>query len=139
MIVSADVQSNDVRRLLRQSPAAAGRAAGGAINDISALYLRELKTYPDRRSGSSYVRTRTLARSWNRQLGGSGLSQWALVGSNGNMAPYNRRVQDETRQARMHRQTWREKTVQAVERNTRRQTSTFLQRRVNAEFGRLTR
>lgn len=139
MITAVDVQSDDVRRLLRQSPAAAGRAVGGAINDISALHLRELKTYPDQRAGSSYVRTRTLARSWNRQIGGSGLSQWALVGSNGNMAPYNRRVQDETQQARIHHQTWREKTVQAVERNTHRQTSTFLQRRVDTEFGRLAR
>jgi len=63
MQITIDIRSEAVHKLLRKSPAAAGNAVAGAINDSSALYLRELKIYPEQRPGSSYVRTRTLGRS----------------------------------------------------------------------------
>jgi hypothetical protein len=109
------------------------RALRGALNDISALLLREAQTYPEQRSGGGYVRTMTLNRSWNRTpVEGTGDRLWAEVGSDGNIAPYNRNVMDADTQAAVHVGTWR--TIQAiVQDNTSRAVSMF-EARVRAEL-----
>ena len=137
MRITVSVDSDATHRLLRRSPSAAARATDGTLNDASSLYLLDLKDYPPSRPGSNYKRTRTLARAWSRQFSGSGLTRSVLIGSNRNIAPYNRRVQDETMQARIHGIVWREKTVQAVHRRNERRVGEFLQRRVDREFANL--
>lgn len=72
----------------------------------SAIYtLNQLKQYPSS-TGGSYRRTGTLRRSWHHEVFTTTREPSARVSSNGNIAPYNRWVQDQTRQARMHRGRW---------------------------------
>jgi hypothetical protein len=108
------VLDQEVAMLIARMPQRLGMVLEGTINDVSALALRELKTYPDARPESKYIRTGTLMRSWSRQITGSGLDMEAVVGSNGNMSPYNRYVQDQEEQAAIHAETWRGKTVQEI-------------------------
>lgn len=107
------IDSHEVRELLASSPARLNRAMRGGMNDATALLLREERTYPPERSSSTYTRTHILERSWSREISGEGLSMRGIVGSNENIAPYNREVQDAERQAAIHRGTWTN-TVQAV-------------------------
>ena len=134
--ISIDVNSREALHLLNGTPAAAARALEGTYNDASALALRELKSYPPQRAGSTYKRTRTLGRSWSRAFGGSGLERWVLIGSNENIAPYNRAVQDETRQARVHRGRWTN-TAQNVARIIEPDIGNMFEARVREEIGRL--
>lgn len=135
MTISIRIDSADVRRLLRQSPAGLGRALRGTINDVTALLLRDLSTYPPQRVGSTYARTNTLKRSWSRTpVTGSGLALRAEVGSNENIAPYNRKVQDEAEQARVHRGRWTN-TVQGVARDRERTAQDMFEARVRVELG----
>lgn len=117
--ISLQINDSEVRRMLAQTPAALERAMRGAMNDATALLLRELQTYPTQRTGSSYVRTGTLRRSWSRELQGDGLALRGIVGSNANMAPYNRVVQDADQQAEIHRGRWTNTVQNVVERNER--------------------
>jgi hypothetical protein len=115
--ISLQINDSEVRRMLAQTPAALERAMRGAMNDATALLLRELQTYPTQRTGSSYVRTGTLRRSWSRDIDGQGLAMRGIVGSNENMAPYNRLVQDADRQAPIHHGLWTNTIQNVVSRN----------------------
>ncbi len=117
--ISLQINDSEVRRMLAQTPAALERAMRGAMNDATALLLRDLQTYPTQRTGSSYVRTGTLRRSWSRELQGDGLALRGIVGSNANMAPYNRLVQDADRQAPIHHGLWTNTIQNVVSRNER--------------------
>ena len=115
--ISLQINDSEVRRMLAQTPAALERAMRGAMNDATALLLRDLQTYPPQRTGSSYVRTGTLRRSWSRDIDGQGLAMRGIVGSNENMAPYNRLVQSEADQATVHRGRWTNTVQNVLSRN----------------------
>lgn len=132
--LSIRIDTADARHLLRDSQAGLARAIRGALNDATALLLRDLSTYPPQRSGSTYVRTGTLRRSWSRTpVTGSGLALRAEVGSNANIAPYNRDVQDEAKQAGVHRGRWTN-TVQGVTRSRTEDIRRMFEARVQAEL-----
>src|SRR5678816_4547319 len=105
-MISVKFKSTDVKRLLKKSPDSLGRALEGAVNDIAALALRELTEYPSEPPNSSYTRTLTLMRSWAIERSGVLLQARAIVGSNENIAPYNRFVQAAGEQARIHAGRW---------------------------------
>jgi hypothetical protein len=132
--ISLQINDSEVRRMLAQTPAALERAMRGAMNDATALLLRELQTYPTQRTGSSYVRTGTLRRSWSRDIDGQGLAMRGIVGSNENMAPYNRLVQSEADQATVHRGRWTN-TVQNVLSRNQSTIQDMFEARFAAEFG----
>lgn len=115
--ISFEINDSAPRRMLAGAPGAMNRAMRGGHNDATALFLRELKTYPPQRSGSTYKRTNTLKRSWSRSIEGEGLQMRAIVGSNSNMAPYNRAVQDEDRQRAIFRGRWTNTAQNVVRRN----------------------
>lgn len=117
MPLSIDINASEVRRMLADSPVKVERAMRGGMNDATALLLRDLQTYPPQRTGSSYVRTGTLRRSWSRDIQGNGLAMRGIVGSNENMAPYNRVVQDADRQAPIHQGLWTNTVQNVVSRN----------------------
>lgn len=121
---SITVDDREVRAMLRSTRGDIKKAMLAAMNDSTALLLRDLKTYPPKPPSSSYRRTRTLARSWNRTFD----DQRGEVGSNGFMAPYNRVVQDDERQARVHKGRW--KTVQSVAANRKTQIARFFRERL---------
>lgn len=126
------IDDSEVQELLDKSPASLDRAMRGGMNDSTALLLRDLQTYPPERSGQTYRRTRTLGRSWSREIQGQGLEMRGIVGSNENMAPYNREVQDYERQARVHRGRW--STVQGVSANRERTVQGMFDARFKAEL-----
>ena len=132
--VALEIDDSEVRRMLAETPKALERAMRGAMNDATALLLRELQTYPTQRTGSTYKRTGTLRRSWSRELQGDGLALRGIVGSNANMAPYNRVVQDADQQAPIHRGLWTNTVQNVVERNERTIHEMF-EARFRAEFG----
>lgn len=69
--------------------------------------VRYASDYPPAPAGSSYVRTRTLGRSWDRKVTQPGGTVLGVVFSNRNIAPYNVWVQGPT-QTSYHAQTgWR--------------------------------
>lgn len=132
--VALEIDDSDVRRMLASSPAKLDRAMRGAMNDATALLLRDLQTYPPQRTGSSYVRTGTLRRSWSRDIQGDGLAMRGIVGSNENMAPYNRLVQSEADQVIVHRGRWTN-TVQNVLSRNQSTIQDMFEARFAAEFG----
>lgn len=115
--VALQINDSEVRRMLAETPKALERAMRGAMNDATALLLRDLQTYPSQRTGSTYKRTGTLRRSWSREIQGDGFALRGIVGSNENMAPYNRVVQDADMQAEIHRGRWTNTAQNVVERN----------------------
>lgn len=132
--ISLDINDTDARRMLSGAPDKIARALTAAHNDATALLLRELSTYPPLRSGSTYKRTGTLRRSWSRRIEGSGLEQRAIVGSNSNIAPYNRAVQDEEEQRPAFRGRWTN-TVQGVMRRNQQAILEMYQARIRQELG----
>lgn len=106
MNLTIRIDDDEVRDLINRTPAKLNDAMLAAMNDATALVLRELKTYPPQPAGSTYKRTRALSNSWHREIEGSGLQIRGTVGSNDNIAPYNRFVQDAERQAAVHRGRW---------------------------------
>ena len=122
--VSITVDDSEVRAMLRRTPGNIRKAVRAAMDDSTALLLRDMKTYPPAPANSSYKRTRTLGRSWSRTFD----DQRGEVGSNGNMAPYNRLVQDDERQARVHKGRWQ--TVQSVAKKRKPQIVRFFQERL---------
>ncbi len=117
MEVEIVVSSQQVRALLDATPARIDRALSAAMTDATSYLLRQMRTYPPQRTGSSYRRTGTLGRSWFTRTEGRGADMVGHVESAGATAPYNRRVQDRTRQAFMHVGRWQ--TAQTVaERST---------------------
>lgn len=117
MNLTIRIDDSDVRALIDRMPDRLNDAMEAAMNDATALLLRELKTYPPPPSGSTYVRTRALSNSWHREIEGRGLEIRGIVGSNENVAPYNRAVQDEERQAEVHRGRWTNTAQEVLRRN----------------------
>jgi hypothetical protein len=116
--VTIRVLDDEVQRMLQRAPRQVSRAMRQGMEDATALLLRTMITYPPKVDSSVYRRTGTLGRSWSRRIDGAGLTIRGEVGSNANIAPYNRVVQDRERQARVHRGRWI--TVQsAAQRNER--------------------
>ena len=122
-----------MRALLDQTPARIDRALRAGMTDATVLLVNQMRTYPPRRPGSSYRRTNTLKGSWARRIDGSGADIVGHVESNGNVAPYNRLVQDRTRQARPHVGRWR--TAQDVSERSTRQINDMFASRIRAAIG----
>lgn len=114
--ITVEIDATAALEMLRTMPDRIDRAMRGAMTDSTILLMREMKAYPPPPPNSSYKRTGTLGRSWSRRVEGRGMEVTGTVGSNGNMAPYNRYVQDGEYQAQMHQGRWT--TIQdAAERN----------------------
>jgi hypothetical protein len=128
-----------VRNLLARTNDRIDAAIRLSMDDATKLLLREVKTYPATRPGQRYTRTRTLAKSWDKEITDSGLETIGRVYSNGaNMVtrsglPYSRYVQDRDYQAYMHVGRW--STVQDIaERNTE-QIQAMFANRIRAATG----
>ena len=133
--VTIQIDSREVRNLLDRAPGRINRALRAAMDDSTVLLLRELQTYPPQRPGTAYKRTGTLRRSWQRRVTNDGAAITGEVVSSGNIAPYNRLVQDQTRQARIHRGRWTN-TVQEVTRRNERTVQRYFDRRLREEISR---
>ena len=133
--VNIEIDSRQVRRMIDRAPQRVNRALRAAMDDSTILLLREMQTYPPQRPGSTYKRTGTLRRSWLRRVSNAGVGVTGEVVSSGNMAPYNRLVQDQTRQARVHRGRWTN-TAQEVARRNERTIQRYFDRRLREEFSR---
>jgi len=132
MEVTITLDDSAVQSQLNAAPNQIRRALVAGLNDASALLLEDLKTYPQQRSGTTYRRTNTLKRSWTREIKPEQLA--ARVGSNANVAPYNRYVQDEAMQARVHHGRWNN-TVQATSRNRQQQINDMFAARLRQFIG----
>lgn len=130
MDVKINVQDAQPRFMLRDAPAKIRQANRAAMNDSTALLLRDLKTYPPPPANSRYIRTHTLMNSWSRQF----TDVRGVVGSNGRMAPYNRYVQDDEKQARIHRGRWTN-TAQGVAKRREKQVIQFFRERMRQYVG----
>lgn len=104
--VSITINTAEVERRLNATPAQVRIAMRQAMEDAVTLVLRDQRTYPSPPTNSSYRRTFTLQRSWSREIVESGDSIRGRVGSNPSVVPYNRYVQDEAMQARVHAGRW---------------------------------
>lgn len=117
--VTVRIDSAVVRAALKRAPRQISRAMVAGMEDATTYLLGEVKAYPSKPSGSRYRRTNTLKRSWRRSVDNRGrLSAFGgrirgIVDSDGSIAPYNRYVQDERQQARVHRGRW-DNTAQGV-------------------------
>ena len=81
-------------------------AMRGVVDELQA----EMMVYPPKPKQSTYVRTDKLKQSWAKRVTSSGRSWLGVVGNRIHYAPY---VQDENRQAAVHKRTgWQ--TVQSV-------------------------
>lgn len=121
--------------MLRKKPEELNRAMESAMRD-STLYLqRQMATYPAQRPNSTYVRRNMLKASWMQadslRIQRRGGTIEGRIASNSNIAPYNRYVQDDEFQARIHERLWTN-TVQKVARRSRNQVRQFFQDRINA-------
>jgi hypothetical protein len=133
MNVSLRVDDAAARAQMERYPDKMERALRGAIEDATALLLREAQTYPEQDPGADYVRTGTLMRSWDRSpIQGTGLSLWAIVGSDDRIAPYNRYVMDDAHQARVHQERW--DTIQGIALAATPQIVAMFEARVRAEL-----
>lgn len=104
--VSITINTAEVERRLNATPAQIRIANRQAMEDTMTLLLRDQRTYPSPPANTTYRRTFTLQKSWSREIIESGDSIRGRVGSNPNVAPYNRYVQDEAMQARIHAGRW---------------------------------
>jgi len=133
MNLSIRIEDSEVRDLINRTPAKLDDAMLGGMNDATALLLRELKTYPSPPAGSTYKRTRALSNSWHKEIEGRGLQIRGIVGSNQNIAPHNRVVQDEVMQAAIHRGRWQ--TAQDVLQRNEQNIRGMFNARVRAALG----
>lgn len=129
------IEDREVRQMLNSAPRQFDRAMRGGMTDSTVYVLNQMQTYPPQRPGSEYVRTGNLRRSWSRQVRGRGQDIRGIVGSNSNVAPYNRRVQDAERQASVHRGRWTN-TAQRVAERSRSTIQGFFNARLLREVGR---
>jgi hypothetical protein len=159
--VTVEIESRQVIGYLQSAPHRIDRALRAAMDDSTSLLKRDLNTYPANRSRKlnpgqfvsdrqrkfvmaairegrikiPYKRTRTLSRAWHvppyRSV--AGMLHGEVV-SSGNMAPYNRRVQDRELQARLHQGNWA--TVQTVGERRASTIQRYFDRRLREEFGR---
>lgn len=134
MEVSITIEDRQLRALLDQTPARIDRALRAGMTDATVHLINQMRTYPPQRTGSAYKRTNTLKGSWSRRIEGSGLEIVGHVESNGNVAPYNRLVQDRTRQAQVHRGRWTN-TAQAVAERSGTAINEMFQARIRAALG----
>ena len=105
--ISITIDAKAVQQLLDNAPNRLETAIRGTLEDGASHFIATMKAYPAPRTGSTYRRTGTLARSWSVRPITPTSSGWSvLIGSSGNIAPYNRNVQDRERQARIHRGRW---------------------------------
>lgn len=109
------------------------RSIAEGAEDSAVYVLGRMKEYPTQRSGVNYRRTGTLKRSWHMGLITTGRNPSSRVSSNGNIAPYNRWVQDRTRQASFHRGTW-PNTAQQVASDSIETTVEFYRTRIRRNF-----
>lgn len=129
--ISISIDADATMRYFDRMPHRLDQAERGMLEDSTTHFLGEMSRYPAPRPQQSYVRTRTLGRSWSRRPIVKISYGWrAVVGSNGNMAPYNRYVQDRDRQARIHRGRWR--TAQTVAEQSTSQIQRFADARIRA-------
>jgi len=133
--VTIEIESRQVIGYLQQAPVRINRAMRAAMEDATTLIHRQMRTYPPKPSGSRYDRTMTLQASWLRRISGQGNEIVGEVVSSGNTAPYNRLVQDQVRQASIHRGRWTN-TVQEVTRRNERTIQRYFDRRLRDEFSR---
>lgn len=132
--ISISVDSKAVSQLLQRAPDRLDIALRGTLEDGSSYYLVQMKRYPAQRAGSTYRRTNTLSRSWSVRPITRLSSGWRVViGSNGLIAPYNRRVQDRDHQAAVHRSRWR--TAQTVAEQSTSQIQRFADARFRMALG----
>ncbi len=67
-----------------------------ALTNVAAEGQRHIARYPPQRlTKTGYRRTGTLKRSWSFKVSATGNKLFAEVGSNSNIAPYNKFVQGE--------------------------------------------
>ncbi len=76
--------------MLDRTPRELDRALRGGMTDAMVYLNRQMTTYPPQRTGSAYKRTGTLGRSWSWKIDGTGAEIVGRLGSNANIAPYNR-------------------------------------------------
>lgn len=128
--ISITVDAARVRSLLSSAPNQINAAMVSATESATTYLLALTRRYPQQRTGSTYRRTGTLNRSWSRRVEGTGLSIRGFVGSNGNIAPYNRYVQSRREQAAVHRGRWQ--TVEDVAEHERNRVVQFYRDRLAA-------
>ena len=134
--VTIDIDSRAARLLLTRAPQRIDRALRAAMEDSLTLLLREQKTYPPQRMGSTYKRTQVLKNSWSKV--GPRREGTAIVGevaSSGQTADYNVYVQDQTQQAAIHRGRWTNTAQETARRNTT-TVQRYFDRRLREEFSR---
>jgi len=100
--------SGNALSALRAMPEKFEDAITGSLNDSNTYFLALMKRYPPTRPNQRYVRTGTLGRSWSARPVTRTANGWqSVVGSNGNMAPYNRQVQSRDEQGHWFVGRWR--------------------------------
>lgn len=127
-----ELRDEQIRRKISRLPTALERATRGTLTDGAALIMRDLTTYPPETAESTYERTFALRRSWGSRIDSGGLELRAVIHSDSNTAPYNRFVQDEADQAKVHQDRW--PTTQGVGRNRQRQILDMFGARVRDEL-----
>lgn len=128
------INSREATQLLERAPQQFDHALHGAAEDVGTTALGLMTRYPRPPANSTYRRTRTLGRSWSKQPAQRTTEGWqVVVGSNGQIAPYNRVVQDRTRQARIHQGRWL--TAQSAAEQMQSQAQRFVDARVRAALG----
>lgn len=118
MDIRIDVDAVAAMRRLSLMPRRLDYALEAATEDATLLGHRELSLYPPQRPARGpvpYRRTGTLGRSWFHQVRRVSGGVVGEVLSNGNIAPYNLRVQSAAHQAAVHRGVW-QTDVQVAER-----------------------
>ena len=107
MEVTITVNAEPLRALLKTHAQRINRATLAGMHDAQTLLLRDMKTYPGQRPGSTYVRTGKLRDSWSKtRITGAGIDITGGVGSDPIVAPYNIRVQHPEFQAAIHVGRW---------------------------------
>ena len=133
MEVTITVNAEPLRALLKTHAQRINRAMLAGMNDAQTLLLRDMKTYPGQRPGSTYVRTHMLEKSWSKtRITGSGIDITGGVGSDPNVAPYNINVQHPEFQAAIHVGRWQ--TTETVSRRDQPHIQRFFDVRMREAF-----
>jgi hypothetical protein len=105
--ISLDLDTREVAIFAKRYPDRMDNAIRGTLEDGSTLMLAGITRYPAPPADSTYRRTNTLFRSWSRKpIIRTSFGWQVIIGSNANMAPYNRLVQSRPTQAAIHRGRW---------------------------------
>lgn len=110
--ISVSVDSSAAQAVINSAPNRIRNAMAGGMTDATTYLIARMRRYPPTRPNQKYIRTGTLGRSWFSRTEGSGLNITGRVFSAGNIAPYNRIVQDRQHQGRLFRGRWQ--TIQDV-------------------------